>query len=216
MSAARREATTQSSSNDEPSEGTRRRLPRPPRPTLPGVRIPTVALLRSVLALAALAGCVLLVLATTATVIEIRVLTTSEIAAPIDTTQDGWERHGPALLLLAGLAFVMLLGALRRARPAMLALGVSGLAALAIALVWDLPDLDDTGEVGVLYEGARAGAESGYYFETAGGALLLFAAVGFLALSGRGGGAPARRENAAEAEAEPADDAPGEQDWFRE
>lgn len=197
MNAPGREAGTESS-KDEPA---RRR-----RPALPSVpRLPSVLALRALLALAGIAGCVLLVLATSATVIEIRVLTTTELAAPIDTEQSGWERHGPALLLLAGLGFLMLLGALRGARPAMLAVVVAGVAALGIALVWDLPDLDDTRGAEELYEGAEAGPESGYYLETAGGALLLVSGGGLFLLAGR----PARRRE----EEQPAAD---EADWFAE
>lgn len=142
--------------------------------------------LRAVLAVLGLAGCVLLVLATTSSILEIQVLTTSEIAAAVDTDQTGWDRHGPALLLLAGLGAAMLVGAVRGARPAAVALLVCGLVALGIAIVDDLPDLDDTGEVGELYEQASAGAKAGYYLETAGGALLLLSGAG-LAVLGAGG-----------------------------
>ncbi|WP_205696984.1 hypothetical protein [Conexibacter sp. SYSU D00693] len=155
--------------------------------------------MRALLALIGLAGCVALVVATFSLVLQIEVLTTSEIAADIDTERTGWERHGPALLVLAGFALVMLAGALRGARPAALALVAAGLAALAIALVWDLPALDDTGQVGELYEQATAGPESGYYLETAGGALLLLAGGGLFLLpagaaAGAGGAAGAGRE----------------------
>lgn len=129
---------------------------------------------RFALAIVGLAGCVMLVLATTATVFKVTVVTTSELQAPIDTVQTGSERHGVALVLLAVFAAVMIVGALRGAKPAMLAVAAAGLAAVLIALVQDANALDDVvAEVGVLYEGASGSRESGYYLETLGGALLL-------------------------------------------
>ena len=46
----------------------------------------------------------------------------------------------------------MLAGALRGARPAMLALAALGITALAITVGADAPDLDDTGLIGELYD----------------------------------------------------------------
>jgi hypothetical protein len=126
-----------------------------------------------------LAGALALVLATFSTVIEITVGTTSQLASQ-QTVFSGWDRHGPALLLLAAFALVMLAGALRGSRPAMLAVLATGVAALAIALIWDLPDVHDTGAVGDLYSEASASPRAGYYLETAGGVLLLAAGGGLL------------------------------------
>ena len=149
---------------------------------LPRPSAPSVVALRGALAAAGLAGCVLLVAATFATVIEIRILT-----VPHDASS-GWDRHGPALLVLALLALVMLAGALRGSRPAMLAVAAAGACALLIALVWDLPDLHDVGSVAQIYSDAHAGPKAGYYLETAGGALLLLSGGGLLLLPGSGRG----------------------------
>jgi hypothetical protein len=132
-----------------------------------------------------LAGVVALVAATPATVIQVIVGTTTRLAS-LDTELSGWDRHGPALLIVAALALVMLAGAVRGgARPASVAVAVCGAAALAIALVLDLPHLDDTGQVGRLYTDASAGPELGFWLETLGGALLLAAGAGLWFLSER-------------------------------
>jgi hypothetical protein len=155
-------------------------------------RIPSLSSLRLALLAAGLAGATALVLATFSTVIEITVGTTTRLAAQ-QTSFSGWDRHGPALLLLAVCAVAMLLGALRGSRPAMLAVLATAVAALAIALIWDLPDVHDTGQVGDLYSDASAGPRSGYYLETAGGALLLLSGGGLLIAGARAPEPRARR-----------------------
>ena len=95
---------------------------------------PAVSALRSGLALAGLAGAFLLLLATFATVIQITV-GTSTAAAGADTSRTGWDRHGPALILLALFAGWLLALALRGARAAMAGLAAAGVAALAIAML---------------------------------------------------------------------------------
>ena len=168
---------------------------------------------RFLLVAAGVAGCVLLVLATTATVFKVTVVTTSELQAPIDTVQTGSERHGVALVVLAAFAAVMLVGVLRGARPAMLAVAVAGLVAVLIALVQDAGALDDVvAEVNVLYEGARGSRESGYYFETLGGALLLLSGGLSFLLAFFGRGDHARPEPDPERAPEPA----AGSDWFEE
>jgi hypothetical protein len=137
---------------------------------------------RAGLAVTGLAGVAAL---TAATVIQITVGTTSRLAS-IDTELTGWDRHGPALLVIAGFALVMLFGAFARgARPAIVALIVCGAAALAITLVSDVPHLDDTGQVGRLYTDATAGPEIGFWLELAGGALLVVAGAGLLLVERR-------------------------------
>src|SRR4051794_35721036 len=84
--------------------------------------------LRGGLVVAGLAGVAALVLATFSTVIRITVGTTTRLAN-LDTELSGWDRHGPALLVVAGLALVMLVGAARGARPAMAAVLACGVAA---------------------------------------------------------------------------------------
>jgi len=153
-------------------------------------------LLRGVLAVAGIVGGLLLVLATSATIIEIRIGTTGETASGIDTALSGADRHGPALVIIAVFAMAMLAGAVQGARPAMVALAASGIIVLGIAIISDAQNIDDTGEIGQLYSEAIAGAGNGFYFETLGGALLLISGGGLLVL---GGGAPmATRDGRAE------------------
>jgi hypothetical protein len=96
----------------------------------------------------------------------------------------------------------MLLGAYGRgARPAMAAVAVCGAAALVVALGFDLPHLDDTGQVGRLYDDAAAGAQVGFWLELAGGALLVVAGVGMLVVARSAGGSAARGRRSARAAA---------------
>src|SRR3954451_7131829 len=134
--------------------------------------LPSATALRLGLLAAASAGVICLLLATFATVIEIKVGTTTKIPYH-DTHLSGWDRHGPALLIIALFAAAMIVGAVRGARPAMAALAVLGLAALLIAIVGDVPDLNETGFIGQVYEDAAAGPKSGFYLETLGGVMLL-------------------------------------------
>jgi hypothetical protein len=150
-----------------------------------------VIALRGALAVAAVAGAVLLVVATFATVISIEVGTTTHVSGA-DTAHSGWDRHGPALLLLAVLALALLGGALRGMRMAMIGLVAAGVAALAIAMIWDRPHVHDTGAVGELYAEAKADPGAGYYTETLGGALVLVAGGGLLLLGAPVAPAPAR------------------------
>ena len=138
--------------------------------------------LRIGLCAAASAGVVCLVLATFTTVIEIKVGTTTRLPGR-DTHLSGWDRHGPALLIVAAFSAAMVAGALRGARPAAIALAVLGLVALGIALIGDVPNLNETGFIGEVYEDAAAGPSAGFYLETLGGALLL-AGGALLALAG--------------------------------
>jgi hypothetical protein len=136
---------------------------------------------RAGLAAVAVAGALCLVAATFTTVIEIRVGATTKVAGQ-DTQLSGWDRHGPALLVLAAFALVLVAGALHGARAAMLALAVVGLVAVLVAVVGDVPDLHATGFIGEVYEDAAAGPARGFYLETLGGVLLL--AAGGLMLAG--------------------------------
>jgi hypothetical protein len=138
--------------------------------------------LRIGLCAAAAAGVICLLLATFTTVIEIKVGTTTRLPGR-DTHLSGWDRHGPALIIVAVFAAAMVAGALRGARPATIALAVLGLVALAIAVVGDVPDLNETGFIGEVYEDAAAGPSAGFYLETLGGVLLL-AGGGLLAAAG--------------------------------
>lgn len=142
-----------------------------------------VLTVRLVLAVLGLAGAVLLLVASFATVIEITVGTTSKVV-DADTAQSGWDRHGPALILLGLLALFLLFAGLRGARVALAGLAVAGVAALAIAWAWDRPHVHDTGSIGDIYAEATADPGTGYYLETLGGALLLLAG-GSLLVFGR-------------------------------
>ena len=68
-----------------------------------------------------------------------------------------------------------------------------GVAALLIVLLVDLPDVDAKGLYGRDYEQAEASAATGFYLETAGAILLLFAGV-ITAVLGARRPEPARRE----------------------
>src|SRR4051812_7455018 len=92
--------------------------------------LPSVLTLRAVLALAGLAGAAMVLVAAFASVIEITVGTTTRVL-DADTAQSGWDRHGPALVLLALLALFLLAAALRGARTAMAGLAVTGAVVLA-------------------------------------------------------------------------------------
>jgi hypothetical protein len=103
----------------------------------------------------------------------------------------GWERHGGALLLLALLAGGAALAAARGAGPAAGALLIAaGAIVLGIALIGDLPETNETGAIGLNFEGATASAGLGFYLELTGGVLCILAGV--LALAADAGGAPRR------------------------
>jgi hypothetical protein len=125
-----------------------------------------------VLAVAGLAGALLLIAATFTSIIEISVETATR-GIDFDAAQSGWDRHGPALIVLALLALWLLAVALRGTRVAMTGLALTGVATLAIAVAWDRPHVDDTGSVGEVYTEATAQPGTGYYLETLGGVLLL-------------------------------------------
>jgi hypothetical protein len=135
--------------------------------------------LRSGLAALGAVGAALLAATPFLPVIEIAVGGTSRLAEA-DTRLTGWERHGPALLVLGAFAAALAVGAARGARPAIAALAVCGVAALGLVLVVDLPDLHETGLIGALYSEARASPGPGWYTEIAGAVLLVVAASGLL------------------------------------
>jgi hypothetical protein len=149
---------------------------------------PTPGALRQGLAVLGAIGALCLIASTFATIIRIQVGTTSKVP-DFDTHLSGWNRHGPALLLLGLFALAMALGALRGARPAAAALAATGLVALVLVVLVDVPDLNKVGFIGKLYEDAVAGPRVGFYLESAGAALIL-AAGGLLLFAG----APERPE----------------------
>ena len=96
----------------------------------------------------------------------------------------GGERHLYGFVLLALLTFVMTWGVTAgRSRPAAVALIVAGAVVIAIAIVADLPDVDEEGLFARTYRGAEANPGPGLWLELAGGALALLA--GALALARR-------------------------------
>jgi hypothetical protein len=149
------------------------------------------------LAAIALAGAICLLLATFSNIIEIKVGTTTKVPDQ-DTHLSGWDRHGPALVIIAIFAVLMVAGALRGARPAMIALTALGVVALLIAVVGDVPDLNKTGFIGEVYEDAAAGPKAGFYQETLGAVLLLAGGGLMLVLTGAGAATADRRSAPAE------------------
>ena len=148
--------------------------------------------LRAAAAILALAGVVLLVVTTFAAVIQVRIgSATDPVLATGTADASGWDRHGLALLLLAAVAVPLGLVALRGTRAAALALAAVGLTVLGIALLADLPDLHDVGDLSLLYADSAAGPGPGWYTETAAAVTLVLAGV-TLALLGApaAGGAP--------------------------
>jgi len=106
----------------------------------------------------------------------------------------GWERHGGALLLLGLVAvgagfYSRRPGATAAAGAMLLAVGA---VTLGLALIGDLPVTNDTGAIGLDFDGATGSAGLGFYLELTGGVLALLA--GALALtSARRDPAPALR-----------------------
>lgn len=172
-------ATQDYSTRSTGSEAARRRRP---------AAFPSVVALRWALGLVGLIGVLLLVVSTFTTVVQIKVLTTSDLSGQ-KTRITGMDLHGIALLLVAAFALVMLYGATRGALPAMLAVAATGLLALALIVGLDVPELDNTGQLTAFYEDVSAGAASGFYAETLGAVLLLLSggALAVLRAVGRRG-----------------------------
>jgi hypothetical protein len=145
--------------------------------------------LGAALAVLALAGSILCVVATFSPVIKIRVLTVER------ASYSGYDRHSVALIVLGAFGLAMALGAQRGARPAMAALAACGLVVVLIGIIGDLPHLNDAGvwPQSDAFEDARARAGAGYYLETLAGILLLVAGAGMLMLRAS---SPGRRHEA--------------------
>lgn len=96
----------------------------------------------------------------------------------------GFDRHGGAFILLGLITAVMAVGAsVGRSRPAATALIIIGMIVLALTLLRDLPQTNETGAIGTDFEGAEASAGIGFYFELVAG--LLAIAAGALRLTRR-------------------------------
>ncbi len=88
----------------------------------------------------------------------------------------GWERHGGALILLALVAVGAAVAVRRGAsESAGAVLAVCGAVVLGLALIADLPETNETGAIGLNFDGATASAGLGFYLELAGGALCVIA-----------------------------------------
>lgn len=96
-----------------------------------------------------------------------------------DTIADmGYDRHGPALLLLAFAIGALAVLAYRGTRAAAAGVAFLGLVCLLIAIAGDVPDLSRTVQAGPAAAEAASSAGAGFYFETLGGMLALLAGVG--------------------------------------
>jgi hypothetical protein len=117
-----------------------------------------------------LAGAGLLIAAEFSTLYDIRVVT----AVPAGGSFSTGGHHGYAqAVIAAGIAVMALVAAVGGSRAAATALLVLAIAALAIALLVDLPDVHETGLIGRTYESARAEPRTGLYLELAGGCAAL-------------------------------------------
>lgn len=135
-------------------------------------------------------GGLALIVAELSPVITIEVLTTGTCQEIADAQVrdacrvDGIEQHGGAFILLGVLAVVMAVGAAHRAsRPAALALIVVAIVVVVFVVLRDLPKANETGLVGIRYEQAEAGPDTGLYLSVIGAALC--AAAGALRLTPR-------------------------------
>ena len=117
-----------------------------------------------------LGGAGLLVAAEFSALYDVRVVT----AVPEGGSFSAGGHHGYALGVMAVGIVAMAIGAvLGGSRPAAIAVVVQALAALAIALVVDLPDVNETGLIGRTYAAADAEPRAGLYLEIAGGCAVL-------------------------------------------
>jgi hypothetical protein len=142
---------------------------------------------------AGLAGAVVLLAAEFTSLFTVR---SSAHGRVIDTVMTG-SHHSYALLLIAVLAAGMSVTGLRSgSRPAALAIGMLGVAALIIALGHDLPDARASGlmrRADGTYVSIAGSPAVGLYLETLGGVVLLItAAAGALLRSGAAVGAAER------------------------
>ncbi len=116
-------------------------------------------------------ACLLLLIAEFGDLNQIEILTVTKAGVGVG------GHHGYALAVIAAVAAVMGFGAWRGSAPAAYAVAVLGIAALAIVLLVDLPDVDATGLYGRDYEQAKATSAAGFKLEAAGAILLLFSGV---------------------------------------
>jgi hypothetical protein len=129
--------------------------------------------LRAAVLGSALLGALMLVVAEFTTLYTVNAATSS---VPIKTVSTG-SHDAYALIPIALLAALLAYGAaVRGSRPALVALGVVGVATLLIALIGDLPDARATGVVGsptTHFANASSSPSAGLYLETIGAVLLI-------------------------------------------
>ena len=138
-----------------------------------------------------LAGGGTLIAAELSTLYEIEVITASceDLSTPDlrdECVTTGSEQHSNALVLLGLLALLMAFAAgLSRSRPPALALVAIGAVVLGIAVLADLPDVDETGQIGITFEEAEAVSGPGLLLEFIGAGLCVAAGVMGFALPRR-------------------------------
>ena len=135
---------------------------------------------RPVLLVPLVAGALLLIIAEFTTVREVRAVT----AVPPGGRSTGGDLHVYALGVLGLAMLPMAFGAVvPEARPAAVALLVLAVAACAIVLAIDVPNINDAGILPRTYESAQAHPDTGFYLESLGAALALVGAVAVLVLT---------------------------------
>jgi hypothetical protein len=130
-----------------------------------------------------LIGALLLIVAEFTTLFEVRVAASTTIVKTVSTG----SHHSYAMAVIAVCAAALAIGAWRTAsRPALLAIGILGVAALVIALVVDLPDATASGLVvsSSRYANANSTPSTGFYLETLGAVVLMFTSMWGLLLNG--------------------------------
>ncbi len=130
-----------------------------------------------------LLGALMLLVAEFTTLFEVHVAAAGIAVRSVSTGSHHSYAMALIAVLAAGLAFAVWRAA---SRPALLALGVLGLAALLIALLGDLPDASATGLVltSSHYAQATSTPSAGFYLETLGAVVLLLTSVCGLLLAG--------------------------------
>ncbi len=130
-----------------------------------------------------LIGALLLIAAEFTTLFKVRVAASTTIVRTVSTG----SHHSYAMAVIAACAAALAIGAWRTAsRPALLAIGILGVAALVIALVIDLPDATASGLVlsSSRYANANSTPSTGFYLETLGAVVLMFTSMWGLLLNG--------------------------------
>src|SRR3954469_15002118 len=129
-----------------------------------------------------LLGAALLIVAEFLPLYEIRTIT----VVPAGGHKSTGPHHGYALLVVGVVLLPMAWGAVvGGSRPAAVAALALALIAVFVALVIDLPDLNETGLIGRTYDAAQARPRVGFFVETLGATLALLGSIGTLVLRRR-------------------------------